>query len=138
MAHLAPVAAFEAQNIPEWMLMPWERGFLGVVFGTRPLIELPLFQEGGPAELRAPPLQAPDPAPKGADGVEPDVTEEWEPGRVFVRVPIQRAKVRWARDRPDERGLAIARWRWLAEVAGRRSKLYRQGWRHRRARRSVW
>ena len=76
--------------------------------------------------LQGPPLQAPEPAPEGAGLSEQGVVEEWEPGRVFVRVPIPRARVRWARDRPDERGLAIARWRWLAEVAGRRSKLYRQ------------
>ena len=126
MAHLAPTAAFETREVPEWLLFRWEGGFLGVVFGNRPILELPAFRMGNPALLQGPPPAPPEPAPERSDDREVGAEESWEPGRVFVKVPIPRARARWARDRPDERGLAIARWQWLAEVAGRRSKLYRQ------------
>ena len=54
-------ARAEARNLPPSLLFPWERGFLGVVFGTRlPLepfgyhgVEVPVRME--PALARAPP-----------------------------------------------------------------------------------
>ena len=45
MAHLLPFARYELSRTPEALSFPWERGFMGLVFGHGP--EAALFREPG-------------------------------------------------------------------------------------------
>lgn len=119
MAHLIPMAMHGAGSVPDAWRFPWERGFLGIVLGNRPVLPLPspsgVLQGAGVYER--PPVES---EPVAAPAV------PWRSDGTFVTLRVPTPKVRWSADPNGERDLAISRWRGLVDAAGTRSKLYSQ------------
>ena len=112
----------EAVSPPDSLLFPWERGFLGVVFGHRDPITL-WGSRGVDVPVRVEPaLQQPEqPAPTA----EPTAVD-WQPWGVCRSARVPRLRGTQPVDEDRRRGLAVSRWRWILEVAGATSEMFKQ------------
>ena len=122
MAQWLSVAQGEASSLPPALQYPWERGFLGVVFGYRDPIEL-WGMRGAQVPVRVEPALA-RPAPIAPTTA--TAGPEWQPSGVCRTVRVPRLKGTQPVDQDNSRAIAISRWRWLLEVAGPASRLHRQ------------
>ena len=99
----------EVQQLPDALLYPWERGFLGVVFGTR----LPLEPFGYRA--MAVPMRVEPALPAPASTPEAPLTgcKEWQPTGVCVATRVPRLRGTKPVDEDADRAPVVARWRRL-------------------------
>ena len=113
--------AFRHGAYPVGLQFPWERGFLGVVMGSRDIIELPFLRAPEVAQRIEPALS---PAPTAKEpALEAGV--EWEPDGLCSTTALPRLRRAAELDEGGLRGKAIGKWRWIAELAGSASAVFR-------------
>ena len=122
MAQWLSQARAETGTIPPSLQFPWERGFLGVVFGYRLPLE-PFGYIGLEVPLRVEPVLA---EPPRAAPAAPAKEKAWQPTGVCTTVRVPRLRGTQPVDENGARAPIVARWRWLLEVAGPMSDLYRR------------
>ena len=111
-----------APPVPEALLYPWERGFLGVVFGHRLPLE-PYGYRGLEVPVRVEPALV---APAQVEPARTSPDREWQPAGVCATTRVPRLRGTRPVDEDAARAPIVARWRWLLEIAAADSDLHRR------------